>query len=250
MVDPAIYGIENKVVAIGEFVGETARHNASDQRRPDLAGIMNDEIRYVPVDTCPGKLPVQGLDDIPALAHAPEQGFQVFGQAPLPWRDLLGQTQTFQLLQPPRAESLPETILVSAGTNSAVQPRFAEKIAVETGKAFLLDLRPQPGLDLPIGARTQVQGYDFCGPLPHPPAEVLPGDDQVFPTVVLAAEDDMTVRMAGVVVVNRDPIQLGPEIPLHLAHQPAGQSLQVLVLDRILGGDDETELMTVSIAAI
>jgi hypothetical protein len=36
----------------------------------------------------------------------------------------------------------------------------------------------------------------------------------------------------------------------HLKHEPSGQRLQIRVLDRILGGDDEAELVAVAIASI
>jgi hypothetical protein len=59
----------------------------------------------------------------------------------------------------------------------------------------------------------------------------------------------MGVRMAGVVVADGDPIEFGPEILLHLEHEATGQRFEVLVFDRILRGDDETELMPVAVAA-
>jgi hypothetical protein len=35
-----------------------------------------------------------------------------------------------------------------------------------------------------------------------------------------------------------------------LKHEPSGQRLQIQVLDRILGGDDEAELVAIAIASI
>jgi hypothetical protein len=56
--------------------------------------------------------------------------------------------------------------------------------------------------------------------------------------------------MARVVVVDGDPIELRPKILFHLKHEPSGQRLQIRVLDRILDGDDEAELVAVAIASI
>src|SRR5258707_6334377 len=58
------------------------------------------------------------------------------------------------------------------------------------------------------------------------------------------------MRMAGVVVVDGDPIELGAEILLHLCHQPADEGFEIFVLDTVLGRDDEAELMAVAVAAL
>jgi hypothetical protein len=44
---------------------------------------------------------------------------------------------------------------------------------------------------------------------------------------LLAPDDDVAMRMSGVVVIHRDPIELGAEIGLHLAHHVAGEAAQV-----------------------
>jgi hypothetical protein len=42
-----------------------------------------------------------------------------------------------------------------------------------------------------------------------------------------AAQEDMGVRVACVVVVDRDPVELGPEVGFHLPHQVAGGGAQI-----------------------
>ena len=51
--------------------------------------------------------------------------------------------------------------------------------------------------------------------------------------------------MAGVVVIDCDPVDLRVEVPFHLSHQVAGEAAQVAHLDGILRGDDEAELVVV-----
>ena len=80
--------------------------------------------------------------------------------------------------------------------------------------------------------------------------QVFARDDQVLGPIVLAADDDVGMRMAGVVVIDGDPIEPRAEILLHLAHEPAGEILEVVVLDRVLGGDDEAELVPVAVASL
>lgn len=68
--------------------------------------------------------------------------------------------------------------------------------------------------------------------------------------IVAPTHHDVGVRMGGVVMIHRDPIELGAEILLHLRHQPAGQWLQILVLVAVLRRDDEAELVPVAIVSL
>jgi hypothetical protein len=56
--------------------------------------------------------------------------------------------------------------------------------------------------------------------------------------------------MAGVVMIDRYPIQLRPEISFHLVHEAAGEGAQVSHLGGILWRHDEAELMPVLTAAV
>ena len=53
--------------------------------------------------------------------------------------------------------------------------------------------------------------------------DVVAGNVENLPVLGHAADDDMGMRVAGVVVIDRDPIQPGPEVLLHLIHQGAGE---------------------------
>ena len=55
----------------------------------------------------------------------------------------------------------------------------------------------------------------------------------------------MAVRMAGVEMIDRDPIEPGAEILLHLPHHVAGKAAKVREPVAVLGRDDEPELMAV-----
>src|SRR5205807_2126805 len=62
--------------------------------------------------------------------------------------------------------------------------------------------------------------------------------------------DDVSMGMAGVVMVDGDPIDLGPKILLGALHQSARQIFQVFILGTVLGRDDEAELVTVTVRAL
>ena len=101
-----------------------------------------------------------------------------------------------------------------------------------------------------VGLRPQLQGRPLLGAQAHAIGDVVLGDDQVLAEIVLAPDDDMAVRMAGVEVIHRDPIELGAEIGLHLAHHIAGEAAQVRQPVAVLGRDDDAEGMAVALAAL
>jgi hypothetical protein len=108
----------------------------------------------------------------------------------------------------------------------------------------------QPGLDLAVGPGPEIQGDDLSRPLAHALAQIFPGDDEVGAAVVLAAQDHVAVRVAAVVMIDRHPIESGAEVFLHLAQETAGEMLEILVLDRVLGRDDEAELVAVAVGPL
>ena len=55
----------------------------------------------------------------------------------------------------------------------------------------------------------------------------------------------MAMRMAGVEVVDRDPVELRSEVFLHLLHHVAGEGAKVGKLIAVFGRDDESELMPI-----
>jgi hypothetical protein len=71
------------------------------------------------------------------------------------------------------------------------------------------------------------------------------GNDQILGEVVLAADDHMAVRMAGIEMVDRHPIELGPEIGLDLAHNVSGEAAQISQAVAVFGRNDESERVAV-----
>ena len=73
--------------------------------------------------------------------------------------------------------------------------------------------------------------------------DVVAGDVEDAAVVDDAPDQDVGVRVAGVVVIDRDSVELGPGVGFHRLHQVAGGLPQVGQLETLLGGDDEAELM-------
>src|SRR3546814_3771424 len=59
----------------------------------------------------------------------------------------------------------------------------------------------------------------------------------------------MTVRMAGVEMIDGDPLELRAEILFHLAHKPTDERFEVGKLIAVLGRNDHPELMPILTAA-
>lgn len=60
----------------------------------------------------------------------------------------------------------------------------------------------------------------------------------------------MHMGMAGVVVIDGDPIEFRAEVCFHLFHEIAGVGREVRQLRAVLGRDDEPELVAVVLAPI
>ncbi len=56
--------------------------------------------------------------------------------------------------------------------------------------------------------------------------------------------------MPGIEVIDGDPIELGAEILLHLAHEVADERLEIGETGAVLGRDDEAELMRIALRAL
>src|SRR5215470_16877095 len=59
----------------------------------------------------------------------------------------------------------------------------------------------------------------------------------------------MDMRIVSVPMIDRDPIEPGPEIALHLGDEIAGEGFEIGHLSGILGCDDEAEVMPIVAAA-
>src|SRR3546814_9463147 len=84
----------------------------------------------------------------------------------------------------------------------------------------------------------------------HAFLDIVAGNDEVLAIVGPAARDDMDVGIVRVPVIDTDPIELGAEVLLHLPHQLEGEGLEVGHLWRVLGRDDEPEMMPVVLSPL
>ena len=192
------------------------------------------------------------LDDVVAVAQLAQGRLSVVRECPLSRRDLAGEAKALQLAQPAHSQRM-VAVRPDAGfgrhVDHAVAQHSPRQVAVDLGPAFGIDLPIQRLPDFEVGARAEFLGDDLARLRPHPLADIVARDDEVLPVFGDAAHDDVDVRVVGVPMLDRPPVQAGAEILFHPRHQLAGKALEVAHLLGVLGRDDEPEMMAVVLAA-
>ena len=194
--------------------------------------------------------PVHGLDDVAALAKLPQRRLGPGRYNPSAGLDLGRQSHALQLAHPcdQQGTVLAERVahvLVWAQVGKLLALLLGDQHPVKAGEAIGIHLPLKlPGY-LELGLPAQFQRNDLAGPFADAVGDIVTGDVEGLAVVRDAAQEDMGVRVAGVVMIDRDPVELRSEIYLHLLHQRAGSLAQVGQFRSLLGRDDETELVTV-----
>ncbi len=250
--DPPIDAVDDDADPVAEFVGELLVDHAA--RRLGVVPLLavEDEACRAALLAPFGERPVDRFDDIAALAERPHGRLELIRDVHTPGSSLPGEPIALKGLQaadPQRPSKSPRTWPASgrrSSTRSWASASIARSIRVkrsaETSASSFV-------AELPVGLRTELQRCVLLGAQPHAVGDVVLGDDEVLAQVVAAADDDVAVRMAGVEMVDGDPIELGAEILLHLPHYVAGEGAEVRESVTILRGDDEAELVAVFPAA-
>lgn len=131
--------------------------------------------------------------------------------------------------------------------------RFARRPhqhTVDGRHPLLADLPLQLLKRLLGGGRAQLQPDQLFGALANAVSDVVAVHDEVRPIVAHASHDDVGVRVSNVMVVDRDPVELGAEVAFHVRHQVAHEGAQALSVRVVLRRDDEAELVAVALAAV
>jgi len=100
------------------------------------------------------------------------------------------------------------------------------------------------------GDRTEFERHQFARPLANAMGDVVAVDDQVLAQLISAVDDDMNMRMAGIKMVHRDPVELRSQVTFQFGHEVAGEAGQVSELRAVLRRDDDAKLVAVVLAAI
>ena len=96
-----------------------------------------------------------------------------------------------------------------------------------------------------LGLAAQFPGNNLAGSFANAVGDIVASDVEGFAVVGNTPNNDVGVRMAGVVMIDRDPVESCPEVGFHLLHQIAGGLARVGEVHAVLDRDDKAELMAV-----
>src|SRR5665213_1409198 len=248
VVRPAIDTIDDDKVPVLVLVREAPRdHPANDPFRLRVGGIVNGIVARISHDLLVLHFTMHGLDDVTAFAHPAQCRFKIVRKLPMTGRNLFRQAEFRELLKASGAQALADRFAASAARpHQPLSVCFPSYAAVQVGQAILLDLPAEPVLDLQIGFWTQIEGYYLRRPLPHSMRDVFAGDNQIPVQLVSPPQNNMRMGMASIVVIDRDPIELGSQVFFHPFHETPHEGFQVFIFRAVLGRDDEAELVTVA----
>ena len=199
--------------------------------------------------------PVHGLDDVAALAKLPQHRLGLWRYNPFAGLDLGRQPHALQLARPldQQGAVLAERVahvLVGAQVGKLLPLLLGDQHPVEPGEAVGIHFPLKLLGHLKLGLPAQLPRNDLAGPFANAIGDIVAGDVEGLAVVGDAAHEDMGVRVAGVVVVDRDPVEFRPEVSFHLLHQIAGGLARVGQVHAVLCRDDEAELVAVIAASV
>src|SRR5712664_222500 len=80
---------------------------------------------------------------------------------------------------------------------------------------------------LKLALPAQFPSNNLAGPFANAVGDIVAGDVEGLAVLSDAAHEDVGVRVSCVVVIDRDPIELRPEVRYHLLHQVARGGAQI-----------------------
>lgn len=95
----------------------------------------------------------------------------------------------------------------------------------------------------------KIERNHACKSLAHAIVDVVRRNNEILARIVLAAKHYMRMRDEGVEMVRSNSLECRSKILLHEAHEASDQGPKLIILGRVLGSDDEPEMMPVPGAA-
>jgi len=83
--------------------------------------------------------------------------------------------------------------------------------------------------------KAKIAGQDGACALAHAVGQILSWNDEVATIAAPTAHHDMRVGMLGVEMVNRDPVEPGFKIDLHLTHEVTDEGFEIIKLLPVFG---------------
>jgi|GEM_PF-4120187 hypothetical protein len=195
------------------------------------------------------------LDDVVLALSAAQFSFMGGGELPSPFADSARKPELFKVAKP--IHFLCRSNLCStfgAGLDvvvgdDAIQPGAALERTVDLSPLFAFDAAFAREEDLTFGARPKLALDEPFAQFAYAAFEVLAVDFQratVFPD---AADQEVDVRVVGVVMVNGDPLKARVKIAFHLRNQVTDVSVKIDAVG-VFGRHDERPHQLVALLPI
>jgi hypothetical protein len=126
---------------------------------------------------------------------------------------------------------------------------FGDHRPVDAGQAVLVDLHHELAALLDLGDGAEFQRRQFACPLTNAIGEIVAIDDEIFAERIATIYNDVDMAVAGVVMIDGDPIEFRAEVGFDLRHQLASVAGEVREIGRVFRRDDEPKLMAIIFAA-
>src|SRR5216683_1278830 len=226
--------------------------DAADNRRRGRA-VVNPEARRIAREALRLQRPVHRLDDVAALAQFAQGRLQLLAQLPAARRGLAGKPHSFQLAKPCQPQCAVGDAARIGRRVPEVKATFAglgDQCPVDADEAVLVNLGRELAPLLDRGDRTEFERHHFACPLANAMGDVVAIDDQILAQLISAVDDDMNMRMAGIKMVHRDPIELRFQVTFEFAHEVAGEAREITEAHTVLRRDDDAELVAIVLATI
>ena len=237
--EPAVGPLEQEIPSIAELVGQAGADHAASQERARLDP-RNDQrqsrVREV------GLVAGPALHDVTGELALAQGRLQLPAQCPPACADPTREAEADEHLQAPellaslrQAPPVPEERACVAHVTLRIGPR--EQPAVELRELRALHHARAAGQDLVVRPEAEHPRGKLLAAIPDAPLDVARIDREGAAVIVSASNQEMDVGVVGVVVVDRDPLEPGAEVVLHLAHEGAGMEAEI-ELRPLLGRDD------------
>src|SRR5262249_15830724 len=248
----AVRTVDDQMQPVAHLVaGQPLVEHAADDGLGDLAAVPNVLGRATLVgQPMIGQRPVHAFDDAALFAKPPHPRLAAVPDLPLAGFDLAGEAVAFK-----RADTSDQRCpivahqiapaLTGAKVDDALIALFGNQHPVEPGPALGPHLVGEFAAQFDLCLRAKFERHQFLRPVPDAVGDVVPADVEDTPVIEDTPDDDMGVGMAGVVMIDGDPVEVRPKIGFHLPHQIAGEAAKVAHLGAVFRRDDEAELMTV-----
>ena len=193
-------------------------------------------------------------DNVAARAQFAQLHLRALRHHPLTRIALSCEPHRFQVLQAPDHQTAEPRIVRAGALGAQVDhaqlvggtldfgiapgPAFRRYFAIERALHLMFGLRPELGKRQVLRARAEIV------------ADIVAGDDEIGAGVGDAAHEQMDVRIVGVPVIDRDPIERRAQVGLHLPHEVARVFAQVGQLGGVFGRYDDPEMVPVIFAPL